>query len=601
MALSTSTWTSAVSGNWTAAADWTNGAPPGSSANNQAGQINATGTGAYVVTINSNAGTMASAGTVATACGLWLDSAQATLDVASGGTITVGAASAAGGYVLVQAGTLEVDTGGAFAATNDVAIYGGALDIRGGVATVAALSQTAGSIEVSAGTLVISGALGQSTAPGLVVTGSGLLELGDAAGSDQIILQQTGTTAGRVYWTSATTADLAKVTLTNFVAGGTLDVATSSAVNITGTAFAGGTLTIDTSGGNLSVVIGTGSASRFLAATKIIGSRNVVEITACYLRGTRIATPAGMVAVERLRAGDHVLTPRGAEPVRWIGFRSIDCTRHARPQDVWPVRIDPHAFGHGQPGSTLRLSPDHAVLVDGVLIPIRYLINGATIVQEPANAVSYWHVELPRHGILLAEGLTCESYLDTGNRAAFRNGGPAQVLHPDFAWRVWEAEACAPLVRDGAGLEAARSWLLEQAERLGHVRTSDPALRLIAGGRTLAAQTGLGGRMLRAALPGGVARLHFLSRSFVASHVYSDSDDCRDLGVAVTRIWLDGKEVALDDPRLESGWSSREMDWRWTCGDATLSVDGARLLQVELGPPGLYWADPTPERAVRVA
>jgi hypothetical protein len=597
MALSTSTWTSAVSGNWTTAADWSNGAPPSSSANNQAGQISATGTGAYVVTLSSNVGTIASAGTVATACGLWLDSTQATLDVASGGTITVGAANADGGYVLVQAGTLEVDTGGSFAATNDIAISGGAVNIRGGVATVAAVSQSAGSITISSGTLVITGALAQSAAPGLVVTGSGLLELGDAISIDQVILAQTGTTAGRVYWTNTATADLTKLTLTNFVAGGTLDVATSSVVNITGTAFTGGTLTIDTSGGNLSVVIGTGSASHFLAATKLIGSQNVVEITACYLRGTRIATPNGRVAVERLHAGDLVLTPSGAAPVQWIGYRSIDCTRHPRPHNVWPVRIDPHAFGLGQPSSTLRLSPDHAVFIDGVLIPVRYLVNGATIVQERADAVSYWHVELPRHGILLAEGLTCESYLDTGNRAAFQNGGPAQMLHPDFAWQAWAAQACAPLIRDGAELEAARSWLLAQAERLGHVRTTDAGLQLIAGGRPIAAQTGLGGRMLRAALPDGTNTLRLLSRQFVAAQTVPESDDCRRLGVAVVRIWLDGVEVALDDARLESGWSSRENGLRWTGGDAALAVGGARLLQIELGPPGCYWADPAPLRA----
>jgi hypothetical protein len=35
----------------------------------------------------------------------------------------------------------------------------------------------------------------------------------------------------------------------------------------------------------------------------------------------------------------------------------------------------------------------------------------------------YVHVELDRHDILLAEGLPAESYLDTGNRAAFGTQG----------------------------------------------------------------------------------------------------------------------------------------------------------------------------------
>ena len=62
------------------------------------------------------------------------------------------------------------------------------------------------------------------------------------------------------------------------------------------------------------------------------------------------------------------------------------------------------------------------MFVDGVLIPIRHLVNGRSIREQPVEAVTYWHVELDRHDIMLAEGLPCESYLDTGNRAAFANG-----------------------------------------------------------------------------------------------------------------------------------------------------------------------------------
>ena len=46
----------------------------------------------------------------------------------------------------------------------------------------------------------------------------------------------------------------------------------------------------------------------------------------------------------------------------------------------------------------------------------------ATVVQQPVEKVTYFHVELPVHDVLIAEGLRCESYLETGNRAAFANG-----------------------------------------------------------------------------------------------------------------------------------------------------------------------------------
>ncbi len=70
--------------------------------------------------------------------------------------------------------------------------------------------------------------------------------------------------------------------------------------------------------------------------------------------------------------------------------------------------------------------------VDGVLIPVRCLLNDASIRQTPCARVTYWHVELEAHDVLLAEGLPCESYLDTGNRGAFANGGGAVHLHPVF-------------------------------------------------------------------------------------------------------------------------------------------------------------------------
>jgi hypothetical protein len=69
---------------------------------------------------------------------------------------------------------------------------------------------------------------------------------------------------------------------------------------------------------------------------------------------------------------------------------------------------------------------------------VRYLLNGATVRQENVAAVSYWHVGLPAHAVLLAGGLPCESYLDTGNRAAFANGGTVVMARPDSAHAVWQ-------------------------------------------------------------------------------------------------------------------------------------------------------------------
>jgi len=181
----------------------------------------------------------------------------------------------------------------------------------------------------------------------------------------------------------------------------------------------------------------------------------------CFIEGTLITTSSGEHPVERLEIGTTIPTVIGGQnaPIIWIGHRTVDCRRHKNPKSVWPVRIRRHAFGPNRPHADLVLSPDHAVFVEGVLIPVRYLIDGASIVQEQVEKVIYYHVELDRHDVLLAHGLPVETFLDTGNRGAFANGGPVVQAHPDFNSLRWEAAGCAPLVVTGEILEHVRAGL----------------------------------------------------------------------------------------------------------------------------------------------
>ena len=194
---------------------------------------------------------------------------------------------------------------------------------------------------------------------------------------------------------------------------------------------------------------------------------------ACFAAGTRLATERGEVAVENLRAGDSVLSARGVlVPVIWAGHREVDCRRHPEPEKIMPVRVAAHAFGAGQPARDLWLSPDHAVFIENVLIPIRHLVNGVTVQQVEVDAITYYHIETERHELVLAEGLATETYLETGNRAAFANGDRVAQIHPDFGRRsdhhylMWETFGCAPLRVAGEEVERARLTLSRQAETL---------------------------------------------------------------------------------------------------------------------------------------
>ena len=179
----------------------------------------------------------------------------------------------------------------------------------------------------------------------------------------------------------------------------------------------------------------------------------------CFAAGTRIATARGEIAVEAIGVGERVqvLLGDGFSEVIWVGRREVDCARHPHPARVWPVRVAAGAFGPGRPGKDLFLSPDHAVYVEDVLIPIKHLINGSTIAQVPVERVTYHHLELAQHDVLLAEGLPAESFLDMRDGSNYANRPGPIRLYPDYSARMWEAFGCAPLVVTGPEFLAARA------------------------------------------------------------------------------------------------------------------------------------------------
>jgi hypothetical protein len=104
-------------------------------------------------------------------------------------------------------------------------------------------------------------------------------------------------------------------------------------------------------------------------------------------------------------------------------------------------------------------------------------------------------------------------------------------------------------------------------------------------------RAGRDGRRWRVRLPQGARDVRLLSRTWVPAQTRAGESDTRSLGVAVGRLWLDGREVALDSPGLAAGWHAPEPGWRWTDGDAALAVAGARDAAFELALTGTYWHD----------
>jgi collagen type I/II/III/V/XI/XXIV/XXVII alpha len=305
--------------------------------------------------------------------------------------------------------------------------------------------------------------------PPLRLGESGLDFTGHSARSDTILANPAQDKAGSAYLEDG--ADLAAFTGTGTIA---LPVSSLGYSVVTGPADLYSELTQQTGatiavsyvyattryGGTTSGVSGTFGTLTNGGTIGFTGSND----SGCLAQGTRIATAEGETPVECFAVGQMVTLEDGrASPVVWIGWRDVDCRRHPAPEKVWPVRIKAGAFRDGVPSRDLMLSPDHAVFIDDVLIPARHLIDGTAIVQLQTDRVRYFHVELAEHEILLAESLPVESFLDTGVRHQFANGGAAISLHPNFTPLIWETSGRAPLVQSGPLLAAARQRLAARA------------------------------------------------------------------------------------------------------------------------------------------
>jgi hypothetical protein len=145
----------------------------------------------------------------------------------------------------------------------------------------------------------------------------------------------------------------------------------------------------------------------------------------CYCAGTCIMTDKGEVAVEELSIGDRVVTLSGsARPIKWIGQRAYAGLFAYGNPAILPVCFKAGSLGDGTPKRDLWVSPDHAMFIDGILIPAEDLVNGDGIVQADAvEEVRYFHVELDSHDVLLAEGAWSETFLDRQPHAVSQRAG----------------------------------------------------------------------------------------------------------------------------------------------------------------------------------
>jgi len=333
----------------------------------------------------------------------------------------------------------------------------------------------------------------------------------------------------------------------------------------------------------------------------------------CFMEGARIRAARGDVPVETLTAGDEIVVIRDGsemlEPVKWVGTSRVDIARHRHAEDVAPIHIRKDAIADGQPATDLLVSPEHCLILDGFCVPAKLLVNGGSIFSERDHApFTYYHLELERHGIVLAENTPAESYLDTGNRSLFDNADGPRQLHPNFTVDTeserWLTDACAPLAQVPDQVDPIWRRLAERSQQIGFpipsVQTVESAdLHIVANGHVIRSVSDNDTRYVFV-VPAGVTSVSLASRFCIpADKMIASQRDSRRLGVSVHWIAIrtDGGETIFpaDHPALQEGWNEPESDgktiWRWTDGSASIpwdNVNGSAVLTVRCFPVAQY-------------
>ncbi|QND52345.1 Hint domain-containing protein [Phyllobacterium sp. 628] len=256
-------------------------------------------------------------------------------------------------------------------------------------------------------------------------------------------------------------------TIVNASAGDRVTVNGSSSVTQSGNVitFHGGLLGLGTLA---TYVIPAGATYSFNDVTDTL-----TFITPCFVRGTLIATPDGDVPVEKLKAGDLVLSlNKGTATIIWVGSRTIDPRILDKPRNDLPVRIHAGAIADGVPQRDLLVSPDHCLFIGGTLVPAKLLINDTTVTQKVTlYLIDYFHIELEKHDVIWAEGAMTETYLDLGNRNVFLEQGVLQFT----SVKAKEAKACYPFAYMGPAVDKARDIIAARENTFGYTTESAKA------------------------------------------------------------------------------------------------------------------------------
>ncbi|QHM91887.1 Hint domain-containing protein [Acetobacter pasteurianus] len=517
------------------------------------------------------------------------DSIAYNAGIASGGTVNVDSTATISGASVQSGGTLNINSGATLAdytasGSSTVTTVG-----SGGTLTVANGGTLSGTVQLADGaTMTIPTSAGGTidlqgnTNVGLIISGTGSV--------NTVISGFDGTSAGQSDGITLASVQAADVTNVSYPDDNhvtfTLKDGSSVELNIVGVTGFGYNLVADANGDL------------------------VYEV--CFLAGSMIRTPHGDVNVEDIRMGDEVIAyvdgQQITRKVTWAG-KAHGTVRPDLADDEagYPVRILKDAIATGVPYKDMLITPEHCLFFDGKFVPARMLVNGVSVFYDKSiTSYDYYHVETEQHSVIVADGMLTESYLDTGNRQAFRQEG--SVVRLCGASRSWEDDAAAPLCVEQAFVEPIfraienRAGNVEGAQvaTVSPQLTTDPDLYLITETGQIIRNARVCGKNVMFMLPAGVKNVQIVSRvSRPSDAVGPFLDDRRKLGVLIGKITLlDGNKMRDVTSHLEgsdlTGWYAQDQaSNRWTNGKALLPLDNRQpysfgMLSVEVLAAGPY-------------
>lgn len=226
----------------------------------------------------------------------------------------------------------------------------------------------------------------------------------------------------------------------------------------------------------LAVIPEDGDAFDLGSALKQFEVHNVCRIDTavpCFTAGTKIATPAGLVKVEDLRAGDRVLTLDGEETIKWICSTAFNAKMLRDDPRKVPVRIAKGALGNNLPEQGIALSPQHRVAVTGAngelaLVAVGKLsgrVDGITPAGKYRDTgVNYFHIATAQHAVMLTAGIGAESLYAKGEKAMeFMSGKQRAELTTAFGDTLNDMQPAAPFVANVKALGTLDRPLVDDA------------------------------------------------------------------------------------------------------------------------------------------